>query len=194
MRTRKGDFDYISHQRKVTLLQTGMMFGISLGIFFAGYFYYGKDIKNFLTLVAVLGFLPASKSLVSAIMFLGAKKCSEDARGRILESGENFHHHFNFYFTSDQKNYPVSHMIFLNQVLLGVTEWEKCDCRECEKHLINHLKIEGIKDIAVKIYHNMDQYCERLAELHYEYDPIGHTADKSDREEKVLAVLKAISL
>ncbi len=191
---RKGDFGYILYQRKLTILRTIIMLGISFGIFLVGYFYHGRDIKNVLTIVAVLGLLPASKSLVNAIMFIKANGCSEEARTRIYESGKNFHHYYDFYFTSYDKNYPVSHMILLNQILIGVTEWDKCDTKEGEKHLKNHLKQDGFKEIAVKIYSDLDEYCERLAQLHYEYDPLSDTANSPDREEKVLAVLKAISL
>lgn len=191
---KKGEFDYISQRRKIALIQTLILYAISLGIFLGGYFYHGRDVKNVLTLVAVLGLLPASKSMVDAIMFFRAKGCSVKTRDRILESGENFHHYFDFYFTSYQKNYPVSHMMLMNQALLGVTEEAKCDCKECEKHLTNHLRLEGLKDIAVKIYPDLEAYCERLAELHYEYDPLRDTDNGKEREEQVFSVMKAISL
>ncbi len=194
VKIRKGDFGYIRHQRKVTILRTIIMLGISLGVFAVGYFYNGRDIKNVLTIVAVLGLLPASKSLVNAIMFIKAKGCSSETQTKILENGPNFHHYYDFYFTAYEKNYPVSHMILLNQALIGVTEWDKCDTKEGEKHLKNHLKQDGLKEIAVKIYKDADEYCERLAALHYEYDPLSDTDNNPEREEKVFAVLKAISL
>lgn len=193
-RIRKGDFGYIIQKRKSTILQTVIMYGISLSIFVAGYYYHGKDIRNVLTILAVLGFLPASKSMVNAIMFFKAKGCSVGLKDKIMESGENFHHYFDFYFTAYEKNYPISHMMLLNQVLMGVTEWDKCDCPECEKHLRTHLKQQGLKEIEVKIFHDLEAYCERVAELHYEYDPQNDTANSPDREENVMHVMMAISL
>lgn len=191
---KKGDFDYISHQRKVSLIRSIILYIIPLTIFLIGYFYNGRDVRNILTLVAVLGLLPAAKSMVGTIMFFRAKGCSAAAKAQIMESGENFHHYFDFYFTAYERNYPLSHMMLLNQALIGVTEAAKCDVRECEKHLQNHLRQEGIKDIAIKIYSDLDEYCERLAELHYQYDPLTHTDNSTEREEKVFAVMKAISL
>ena len=58
------------------------MFGISLAIYLAGYLTVHSN-KNLLTIVAVLGCLPASKSAVSMIMFLRAKGCSEALKAKI---------------------------------------------------------------------------------------------------------------
>lgn len=191
---RKGDFGYIAYKRKAILLQSVFLYGISLSILIAGYFYHGRSIRNVLTILAVLGFLPASKSMVNAIMFLKAKGCSAGLRDKILESGENFHHYYDFYFTSYEKNYPVSHMMLMNQLLIGITEADQCDCENCEKHLTIHLKQQDLKEIEVKIFQNAEEYCERIAELHYQYDPQNDTANSPDREAIIINVMKAIAL
>lgn len=54
-------------------------FGVSIGLYVMGYVTTGSN-KNLLTIVAVLGCLPACKSLVNLILFLkaeGAVKPSE---------------------------------------------------------------------------------------------------------------------
>ncbi len=191
---RKSDFGYIAYKRKIILLQSVILYGISLSILIAGYFYHGRSLRNVLTILAVLGFLPASKSLVSAIMFWRAKGCSAGLRDRIMESGENFHHYYDFYFTSYEKNYPVSHMMLMNQLLIGITEAAQLDCGDCEKHLSTHLKLQDLKEIEVKIFQDPEAYCERIAELHYQYDPQNDTANSPDREAIIINVMKAISL
>ncbi len=191
---RKGDFGYIAYTRKTAILQAVILYGLSLSILLAGYFYNGRSIRNILTIVAVLGFLPASKSMVSAIMFLKAKGCSAVLRARIIESGENFHHYYDFYFTSYERNYQISHMMLMNQLLIGFSEANQCDCQECEKHLKTYLKQQDLKDIEVKIFRDPDEYCERIAELHYQYDPQNDTANSPDREANIINVMKAISL
>jgi hypothetical protein len=191
---KKGCFDYISQQRKATFIRSVILYLIPLTIFIVGYFYNGRDVKNFLTIVAVVGLLPAARSMVNTIMFFKAKGCTASARDRIMESGEHFHHYFDFYFTTNDKNYPVAHMMMIGKALIGLTETDKFDTKACEQHLSNHLRQDGIKDIAVKIYTDLDTYCERLAELHYQYDPLNGTDDTNDREDKVMAVMKAISL
>lgn len=68
----KGNFGYIRAKRLSVLIKTAIFFGISLSLFAAGYITTGKK-ENLLTIVAVLGCLPACKSAVNFILFLRAK-------------------------------------------------------------------------------------------------------------------------
>ena len=54
----KGNFGYIRAKRLSVLIKTAIFFGISLSLFAAGYITTGKK-ENLLTIVAVLGCLPA---------------------------------------------------------------------------------------------------------------------------------------
>ena len=71
----KGSRNYIDSQKKYEMIRTLLYFGISASLFLAGYFT-TKTKVNVLTVVAVCGCLPASKSLVGTIMFLRYKSCS----------------------------------------------------------------------------------------------------------------------
>ena len=64
----KGTEKYLDTQKKYELIRTLLYFGISASLFIGGYLQ-TKSKVNLLTVVAVLGCLPASKSAVSAIMF-----------------------------------------------------------------------------------------------------------------------------
>ena len=72
----KGQYGYLKRQMKRELIKTFILFGISLSLYFAGRITTGTN-KNLLTIVAVLGFLPASQFAVRSIMFMRAKGCSE---------------------------------------------------------------------------------------------------------------------
>ena len=63
----KGTENYLKTQKKYELLRTILYFGISLSLLIAGWVT-TKSRANLLTIVAILGCLPASKSLVSTIM------------------------------------------------------------------------------------------------------------------------------
>ena len=76
MKSIKGQYGYIKKQRNRVIIWTVILFVIAFSLFIAGYVM-TKTKKNLLTIVAVLGLLPASKSLVNAIMFWRAKGCSE---------------------------------------------------------------------------------------------------------------------
>ena len=71
----KGEPGYLKQQKKVVLIQTIVYFSISLAIFVIGY-WSTKTKANLMSVVAVLGLLPASKSLVSLIMYLRTPKYS----------------------------------------------------------------------------------------------------------------------
>ena len=74
----KGTEQYLKTQKRYEVARTVLYFGISISLFIAGYLQ-TKSRVNLLTVVAVLGCLPASKSAVNAIMFLRYNGCSTQA-------------------------------------------------------------------------------------------------------------------
>ena len=72
----KGEFGYPVYEKNIVILRTIIYFMISIAVFLLGYFSTGKK-ENLLTIVAVLGLLPSSKSLVSVIMYMRIAKFSE---------------------------------------------------------------------------------------------------------------------
>ena len=95
----KGDYLYFEQKTKMEILKTIVFFGISAALYLAGVITTGNN-KNYLTIVAVLGCLPASKSAVSMIMYLKVKKCSFNTYEYISKKvGDNVGA-YNLYFTS----------------------------------------------------------------------------------------------
>ena len=62
----KGVPGYLDYKKKIEIIRTVIYFGIVAAIFFLGYFQTHTRL-NLLTVVAVLGCLPASKALVGVI-------------------------------------------------------------------------------------------------------------------------------
>ena len=118
-----------------------------------------------LTIVAVLGCLPSCKSAVNFIIFLRAKGCSQELRDAVKKFDTELTSFYDLYFTSYQKNYQVSHMVLKGNVLCGITESEKCDVNEAQKHLEQMLLQEGIKNMTVKIFSDRRKYIDRLSQL-----------------------------
>lgn len=163
-KVQKGQYGYMSNQRKKVIIRTIGMFAIVLALFAMGIWSTGSK-KNLLTVVAVLGCLPASKSFVNMIMFLRAKSCSPEAKERIEKSCKSLSSLFDMLFTSYEKNYQISHMVVKGQVVCGYTEDAKCACDACEKHLETMLKQGGCKGATVKIYNDLEKYCEGIDNL-----------------------------
>ncbi len=187
-KAKKGTYGYIAKQRKWEILKTVIMFGISLSLYVAGYIA-TKTNKNLLTLAAVLGFLPASKSAVSMIMFLKAKGCSEAVKNAIGKSAEGLCGRFDLYLTSYSKNFQISHIVMKGKNLVGITEQEDFDEAACQEHLKHMFGQNGFRDITVKIFKDRAKYLERLQSLQK-----AELEDEKEYDEKLLRLLENLSL
>ena len=65
-KVQKGAPGYLDYKKKVEIIRTVIYFGIVAAVFFLGYFQTGTRL-NLLTVIAVLGCLPAGKALVGVI-------------------------------------------------------------------------------------------------------------------------------
>lgn len=160
----KGSYGYINNRKKYTALRTVLFFAISAALYISGIIRTGSN-KNLLTIVAVLGCLPACKSAVNFILFLRAKGCSSGLHEKLASYENVLTVFYDMYFTSYQKNYPLSHMALKGGMLCGITENASCSCSEAEKHLEKMLVQEGIKNVTVNIFSQEDKYIDRLGRL-----------------------------
>ena len=184
---KKGAYGYIENHKAVTALRTMVFILMSVGMYVMGYVKTGSS-KNLLTIVAVLMCLPACKSMVNFIMFLKAVGCSEELKNEVCAFGDKLTVFYDMYFTSYQKNFPISHMVLKGNVLCGVTESAKCDCKEAEKHLEQMLTQEGIKNLTVKIFSQRDKYIDRLSQL------VDLETDEHRNRQEIIELLYSISL
>lgn len=183
----KGSYGYLKNHRTAAAVRTLLFFGVSIGLYVMGYVTTGSN-RNLLTIVAVLGCLPACKSLVNLIMFLKAEGCSEALRNRVEAYDGKLTTFYDLYFTSYQKNYAISHMALKGNVLCGVTETAGCDCGSAEKHLEQMLSQEGIRNLTVKIYENPDKYIDRLSQI------VNLDTPENKNQEQIVNLLYAITI
>lgn len=185
--TPKGSYGYLEHRKVYTALRTLLFFLLCVGIYLAGYLTTGTN-RNLLTIAAILGCLPACKSAVNFVIFLRAKGCSSALHEKVQGCDDRLDSLYDMYFTSYQKNYPVSHMVLKGSILCGITQDPKCDCREVEKHLQQMLTREGIKNVTVTIFSQDDKYIDRLSRL------LDLKADPAKNREHILRLLYDIAL
>lgn len=184
----KGNYGYIQAKRISVTIRTILFFAISLAIFIIGYVTTGTR-KNLLTVVAVLGCLPACKSLVNMIMFFKAKGCSQTAMEKIVLHEGHLIGMYDMYFTSYQKNFAVSHMVVEDKIILAYTEDEKFDAKACKEHLSTMLKQGGSKDMTITFSDNLDKYCEQLKGLNEK-----NQETNPEKDDEVRIILYDISL
>ena len=167
MHTKKGHYGYISAGKKRAVLFTVFCFGVSLALFFMGWYSTGTK-KNLLTVVAVLGCLPASKSAVNMIMFLKAKSCPKDVYEKLLPYTDRLTMLFELQITSYEHTFQMDSMVVDSKTICGYTSNSKCKKDAAEKHIKSLFIQNGFKDYTVKIFTNIDKYIERLEQLHKE--------------------------
>lgn len=186
-KARKGSYGYLEQKRNQVLIMTLLMFGVSLSLLAAGIITTGSN-KNLLTIVAVLGCLPACKSMVSLIMYWKATGCSKEIQKQITMVQGELEGMYDMYFTSYKNNFPISHMVVEGKNICGYTE-KSFDTGLCEKHLETILMQSGYKDFTIKIFTDSVKYCDQLGQL--------NNIDREKtpkRDEEVRKVLFDISL
>lgn len=163
-KVQKGMFGYLSYKKKMTTIVTIGMFAISLALYVAGYVT-TKSNANMLTVVAILGCLPASKSAVSMIMFLKAKGCSEEDKNVIEGAVGSLDGYYDLYFTGYSKNFPTDHMVVTKNSIIAYSADKKITEKDFNEHMKDVLNKERIHDITVKLFTDRAKYVNRLKEL-----------------------------
>lgn len=182
----KGTRNYLKTQKKYEIMRTVLYFAISLSLFAAGWLA-TKSRLNLLTVVAVLGCLPACKSAVGMIMFLRYQGCSEDAADKIKQHSQGLSGLYDMVFTSYDKNFQVAHITVKGNTLCGYTQDNKFDEQAFYKHIDGILKADNFRDTSVKIFNDLNKYTERLEQLKALAAEEGNT-------EGIVNTLKSVSL
>lgn len=182
---KKGEFGYPPYERKRVIIRTAVYFFISAAVFLLGYFSTGEK-ENLLTVVAVLGLLPSSKSLVSVIMYFKIPRFSETVYQEISGHAGDVSVIYSMYLTSYRLNFPVNCFAVRGNNLIGYTEFANCNTAACEEHIQGILKQNNIKTMTIKIFREKPRFVERLTQL--------QALEHSKKESEILALLCDISL
>lgn len=197
MRTKipKGEKGYLEYQKKNTICRTVILFALSLAIFFTGLISTGQK-ENLLTIVAVLGCLPASRSAVNMIMVLRFKGMKDADFFKIKPHVGTCAALCDMVFTSYEKNYEIHHMAFKGNSLIGFTANPDCDAKKCEKHLHDLCAQNNLGDVEIKIFKELPKYINRLDQLQSLPDLEVEENGKApvSKADLVCSLMRAISL
>lgn len=171
----KGTRNYIKTQKKYEVLRTLLYFAIPVSLYVVGFIQTGGR-ENYLTLVAVLGCLPAAKSAVSAFMFLRYHSCSDKVSDRVWKASEELGFLYDCVFTSLKKNYVVSHIAVRANTVCGFSEDKNFPEKEFYEHITHFLEMDRHYDVTVKIYTDLDKYVVRLRQMRWLPEDVHKTA------------------
>ncbi len=205
-RKNKGEFGYLSYKKKTETIKTILYFLVPLSLFLAGILTTGTK-KNLLTIVAVLGILPASKNAVLLIMYLKSKGLTEELHDKIGKALENMKQDgraevlshldllYEMVFTTHDVTYEVPALFLYAGSVCGYLKTGKAPkgkdtqtlLADLEKHLETSLKKEGVA-ANVKMFDSEDAFLRRLNEL----KPLERAADAPNQATG--RILKQITL
>ena len=160
----KGEYGYIPYRKKVAIIRTVVCLAFTLAIYMAGMIMYHSPKSGF-SIIAALGCLPTGWSAVNLIMFLKAKGCRQEEYSKITSSCGDLLIHYDHIITSYDKNYYIAASTVLNKNICCYTWDDDMDISDCEKHIKKMMAPNGYSDYSIKIFTDIDKFCERLREL-----------------------------
>ena len=191
MKVAKGDAGYIRSRKRKILLKTILEFGIVAALLILGIIETGTR-QNLLTIVAVLGCLPASKALVELIMMLPHHSISEEMAAEIELNASLLTTAYDMVFTSEKKIMPVEAIVISGNTICGYSSNTKVDMNFIVNHLKQYLHSNRFDKVSVKIFDNYTAFVTRAEGM----NNIA-TIEKNDTkryEESIRQILLNISL
>lgn len=160
----KGTKNYVKTQKVYEVLRTVLLFGISLSLVIAGYIQTGTRI-NLLTVVGVLGCLPACQSAVKTILFLRFKSTPEEIVEQTEEKRGDVRTLYDCVFTTYHKCFSISCLSVRNNIVCGYTDDQNTNLEDFYKHIGAVFRLDGIGNVTVKIFTDLEKYFARLEQM-----------------------------
>lgn len=160
MKVAKGDAGYIRARKRKILLKTVLEFGIVVALLILGIIETGSR-QNLLTVVAILGCLPASKALVELIMVLPHHSISEEMAAEMELNASLLTRVYDMVFTSEKIIMPVEAIVISGNTICGYSSNAKVDMNFITKHLKQYLHMNRFDKVSVKIFDNYTAFATR---------------------------------
>lgn len=157
----KGNQGYLDYKKKVEIIRTIAYFAIVAAVFFLGVWQTGTR-KNVLTVVAVVGCLPASKALVGLITRFPYKSVSKDIADDILNRAEHLTCIFDMVLTSTEKFMPVKCIVISGNTIFGYAPDDKTDLKYTQDFIKEILGMNRIKGINIKLFKELNAFTARV--------------------------------
>ena len=116
--SRKGDYGYLASEKKRRILITAVLFAVPLLIFFSAMLYFHTRLTIW-TVIAVVGCLPACKSLVSLIMIFRARQVETSVYRRIHEHAGKLTMSYEMYMTFYEKSANIDAFAICGNTVVG---------------------------------------------------------------------------
>lgn len=156
----KGDYAYLKKKKKIEVIKTIILFAIAFAVFLTGYLHTGTR-NNLLSVVAVLGILPASKSAVSMIMFVRYKAVSEQVHEQLKGFEDNGVMLYDLIFVLNQQAVKTECVVIADTAVVVYTKNDKLDEGQISKQLKNFLANQGKGSCSIKVCNGEKAFLEQ---------------------------------
>lgn len=191
MKIAKGNAGYLRAHRNKLILKTVLEFGIVLALLGLG-IWQTKTRLNLLTLVAVLGCLPAAKALVELIMVIPHHTIDSKKAAEIAEKTGLLTTAYDLVLTTRDKIMPIDSVVILDHIICGYTSVEKTDVNFAGKHIRQILEQNGYSKVTVKIFADYHAFMARAEGM--ENMAAVNRPDTKRKEQAIRQIILNISL
>lgn len=187
----KGTPGYLREKLKIEILRTVIYFAIVTAVFLLGYSQTHSK-KNLLTVVAVVGCLPACKALVGVITRIPYKTVDQALSDEVASKSAHLTVIYDLVVTSTEKIMPIDCMVISHEKVFGYTSGKKTDPQETASYLRKMLQKNDLPQVSVKLY---DQYKSFLSIVEgLENIAAVEKADTREEERQIAHVIMTLSL
>lgn len=191
MKVTKGDAGYIDAQKKKMIMITAAEFAAVGILLLIGYLTEGSRM-NILTVVAVLGCLPASKALVGVITIFPYHSVEKKRADEVIGKTDQLTTAFDMVVTSRDKVMQLDCAAISNNTVCGYIHSEKTDPGYLADHIKKILAQNRLGKVSVKIFPDYIAFLTRAEGMNNIASV--EQGDTKEKEEKIKQILLSISL
>ncbi len=189
-KAKKGRPGYLDYKLQVEILRTVAYFVIVAALFWLGYSQTHSN-KNLLTVVAVVGCLPASKALVGVITRLPYRSMDKKTAREIRDKSVNLTMAYDLVLTSKEKIMPVGSIAILGNKVFGYAPSDKVDVDYAARFVRQMLSENELGKVDVRLVHQYGGFLSKLEAM----DKSAEGKERQrERERQIANVIMNISL
>lgn len=190
-KVKKGNPGYLDYQKKVEIVRTILYFAIVAALFGLGYSQTHSN-KNLLTIVAVVGCLPASKALVGVITRFPYRSIEKQYAWEIREKSTYLTVLYDLVLTSSDKIMPIDCIVISGDKVFGFAPNEKTNVEYASGYIRKMLSQNQLGDVSVRILRPYNAFLSRAEGLN-NIAAIEKT-DTKEQEQQIANVILSLSL
>lgn len=191
MKMEKGQPGYLTARKRKYLLIAVLEFAVVAALIILGVTQTGTKL-NLLTVVAVLGCLPASKMLVEFIVMVPYRTIERVKYEEIEEKTKLLTRSYDMLLTSNEKLALIEAAVILDHTVCGYTSNRKTSPEETAAHIKDLLRENHMDKITVKIFHEYTPFLTRAEGLNNM--AAVNRPETENKEQKIRSIILSASM